>query len=299
MSHSFLEYARLKVIISTIRFMLSRNNVPPNPDESYAFKCRNGKRDIKVNAYQSKVAMSPKPVLLNWYGGGFVLTGHGSDDLFCRYVADKTVYTVLDASYALAPEYPFPAAVEDVEDLILHVLQQPDQYDVKNIVLSGFSSGANLGFAAAANPESSKIPREAICAVVAFYPPTNLSIPRSEKKAPDGSTDNIPPFIADASRAAYMPPGVDPANPRISVIKADPNNFPKSVLIFTAEKDNLAMEGEELAGNLEIAGKTVVLKRFKGVGHGWDKTKDENSNDAKERDVAYDMVAKFLSDLNS
>jgi acetyl esterase/lipase len=239
-------------------------------------------------------------VVLNWYGGAFVFQDHGSDDLFCRRIADRTEYIVLDASYALAPEYPFPAAVEDAEDLVLHLLDRPDKYDVRNIVLSGFSSGGNLALAVASNPEQSKIPKNAIRAVSVFYPPTNMLIAPAEKKTADGSLPVIPAPLAalmNAFRASYILPGVDPANPRVSVLMADQENFPDNILIITAEKDRLAPEGEELASKLKGAGKSVVVKRFDGVEHGWDKTKDEESNDAKVREEAYDLVAKFLSDV--
>jgi acetyl esterase/lipase len=68
-------------------------------------------------------------------------------------------------------------------------------------------------------------------------------------------------------------------------------------LIFTAEQDRLAPEAEELAAKLKNAVKQVVLKRFDGVSHGWDKTENEESNDARIRDEAYDLVIKFLMDV--
>ncbi|KAF2666120.1 alpha/beta-hydrolase [Microthyrium microscopicum] len=298
MAHSFLEYARLKTIFTTIRLLVNWSATPPKPDDSYSFRSRDGSRNIKVNVYRSKWSSSPKAVVLNFYGGGFVLTGHGSDDLFCRRIADQTIYTVLDASYALAPEYPFPAGLEDVEDMIQHVLLQPEEYDVQNIVLSGFSSGANLAVAAASNPDITTTPKDTIRPVCAFYLPTKITISQLEKTAPDGSTAQIPPPISNASRAAYTLPGTDLADPRLSVLNAHPSNFPKDIFIATAEKDVLAFEGEELASKLRKAGKRVVSERFNGVGHGWDKTKDEDSIDAKVRDKAYDMVIQFLSDLN-
>ena len=247
-----------------------------------------------------KTIVKPSPVVLNWYGNAFIFSAHGSDDIFCRRVADQTVYTVLDASYALAPEYPFPAAVEDVEDLILQVLSQPDEYDPGNIVLSGFSSGANLALAAAGNPDHSKIPSKAIRAVLVFYPPTNMTVHPADKKLPDGSLPDIPPVLRimmSAFRDSYISPGVDPANPRLSVINADPNNFPDHMLVITAEKDRLTPDAEELAAKLKETGKQVLLKRFDGVRHGWDKTRDEESNEAKVRDEAYELVIKFLSDI--
>ena len=184
---------------------------------------------------------------------------------------------------------------------MLQVLREPDVYDAENVVLSGFSSGGNLALAAAANLDrQSKIPQKAIRAVSVFYPPTNMIIPPAEKRTLDGSLPEIPKLlgtIMNAFKSSYLPPEVDPSDPRISVLKADPHNFPGRLLIITAEKDRLAPEAEELATKLQKAGKQVLLKRFDGVEHGWDKTKEEQSNDAKIRDQAYDLVIQFLSDV--
>lgn len=209
---------------------------------------------------------------------------------------------MLDGSYALAPEYPFPSALEDAEELVLQVLKRPTEYDTQNIVLSGFSSGGNLALAAASHLENqrSQVLNKAIRAVAVFYPPTNMTVSPAEKRTLDGSLPPVPPvlrILMNAFRSSYLPPGVDPADPRISVIGADPDTFPEHLLIITAEKDRLAPEAEEFAKRLQKAGKDITLKRFDGVGHGWDKTKDEGSNEARVRDEAYDLVVKFLSDL--
>jgi acetyl esterase/lipase len=299
MSHSLLEYARLKAVVSALRLsmkLINWNSPTPHPDDSYSFNSRDGKRDIKVHIYRPKTAANPSPVLLNWHGSGFVLNAHGTDTVFCRRIADSTPYTVLDASYAVAPENPFPAALEDVEDLILQVLKQSDEYDHQNVALSGFSAGATLALAASSNSESD-IPKDTIRAIIAFYPSCNPSFDSSQKIAPDGSSGTIPAALLNIFFDSYVPPGVDRADPRISVLYADPKSFPSDVLIFTCGRDNLAGEAEELAAKLEAAGKKVTLRRVDGAEHGWDKTTDEKSKDAKERDAAYDLAINFLSNL--
>ncbi|KZL70636.1 esterase lipase [Colletotrichum incanum] len=303
MAHSYLEYMRLKAIVSTLRFFDGEKPAEPSPDESFTFMSSDGQRELKVNVYRPKIASTgPSPVIINWNGGAFVFAAHGSDELFCQRVAKETAYTVLDASYALAPEYPFPSALEDAEELILQVIKRPTEYDTQNIVLSGFSSGGNLALAAASNlkKQQSCVLDKPIRAIAVFYPPTNMTILPAEKRTVDGSLPPIPPILGvlmNTFRSSYLPPGVDPADPRISVLAADPNTFPDHVLIITAEQDRLAPEAEELSEKLQKAGKNVQLKRFDGVGHGWDKTKDEESNDARARDEAYGLVVKFLSSL--
>ncbi|GKT50063.1 esterase [Colletotrichum spaethianum] len=301
MAHSYLEYARLKAIITALRFFDGEKPATPSPDDSFKYVSRDSKRELKVNVYRSKIASNPTPVLVNWNGGAFVFDGHGSDEPFCRHIADKTAYAVLDASYALAPEYPFPSALEDVEDLVLKVFEQPAEYDVRNVVLSGFSSGGNLALAAAANlKKEAKLGINSVRGVSVFYPPTNMAIPPAEKRHLDGSLPDIPALLGvlmNTFRSAYLPPGVDPVDPRISVLEADPVAFPENILIIAAEKDRLAPEARELAGKLEHAGKNVLFKIFDGVRHGWDKTKDEASNEARVRDEAYSLVVNFLSSM--
>ncbi|KAK6219463.1 hypothetical protein LQW54_002195 [Pestalotiopsis sp. IQ-011] len=302
MAHSYLEYFRLKAIISYLRYSDPEKPATPSPDDSFTIPSRDGRRDIKINTYRPRAASgSPSPTLLNWNGGAFVFDGHGADEPFYRRIADEAGYAVLDASYALAPEYPFPGGLEDAEELVLHVLKHPGAYDADSLVLCGFSSGGNLALAAAADLERrAKIPHGAVRAVAAFYPPTNMTVHPADKKTLDGALPAIPPllrFFMSTFSAAYLPPGVDPSDPRASVLEADPKHFPDNMLIITAEKDRLAPEAEALADKLQKAGKSVLLKRFDGARHGWDKTRDEGSQDAKVRDEAYGLVVKYLLDL--
>jgi acetyl esterase/lipase len=85
-----------------------------------------------------------------------------------------------------------------------------------------------------------------------------MTIPPAEKKAVDGSLPTIPALLAvimNAFRTSYIPPGVDPADPRMSVLTADPLNFPDHVLIITANKDRLAPEAEKLAAKVKTVGR--------------------------------------------
>jgi acetyl esterase/lipase len=193
----------------------------------------------------------------------------------------------------VAPEDPFPVALEGVEDLILQVLKQSDRHDPHNVALSGFSAGANLALAAASNSESD-IPKDSIRAILAFYPAFNLP---AQKKAPDGSSGTIPQLSQTSSmirtcrREWIGQILVFPCCMRIRKV------FLSNVLIFACGKDNLAGEAEELAAKSETAGRKVTLRRVENVEHGWDKTTNEDSNDAKERDDAYNLAISFLSNL--
>lgn len=88
------------------------------------------------------------PVVINFHGGGFTL-GHSSDDArWCSTVVDECNAVVISVDYRLAPESPFPTAVEDGVDAVLYVHRHARELgiDRKKIALSGFSSGGNMAF---------------------------------------------------------------------------------------------------------------------------------------------------------
>ncbi|KAF4926632.1 Versiconal hemiacetal acetate esterase [Colletotrichum viniferum] len=205
MAHSYLAYIRLKAVISTLRYLDEEKPAPAQPDEVFTITARDGKRGIRVHVYRPGSPTTPSPVLVNWNGGAFVFDAHGADQAFCRHVARHTPFTVLDASYALAPEEPFPAAVEDALDVVAHVLSRMGEYDVGRVVLCGFSSGGNLALAACAAGMGRKVR-----GVVAFYPPTEMRTHPAEKRMLDGSLEGMPAVrraVMGMLREAYLSGG--------------------------------------------------------------------------------------------
>lgn len=86
------------------------------------------------------------PVVLNFHGGGFTLGSPMDDARWCSTVVDECNAVVISVDYRLAPECPFPTAVEDGVDAVIWVHQNADELgiDPNKIALSGFSSGANM-----------------------------------------------------------------------------------------------------------------------------------------------------------
>lgn len=264
------------------------------PDKKIDIESRDQGRWITVHVYQSshQPDPGPSPVLLNFHGSGFVIPAHGSDDKFCRLISQRTSYTVLDIKYRLAPESPFPAALNDVEDAVKWVLCQPTKYDLSRIAISGFSAGANLALAAA----SSLFPANTFGSVIAFYPIvdfTNLS----SKKAPDMSGSPILAFVLQLFKWCYLQSQVDPRDPRVSPLFAELRSFPARTISVTAARDSLALEAEVLAAKLQqhTSGRHVCL-RMDGCDHAWDKTAQDGTYGAEARDRAYNLVIGLLSE---
>ncbi|KAL3470957.1 Alpha/Beta hydrolase protein [Aspergillus californicus] len=288
----FLTYLYYKVLVLVIRALARpKRQVIAKPDDVFRIKSRDPRRSIKAHIYKPEAVSEPAPVLINFHGSGFILPLHGSDDEFCRLVSQRTGYTVLDVQYRLAPEHPFPAALNDVEDVVNWVLQQPDQFDRARIALSGFSAGGNLALAASANIFS----RETFQAVLTFYPPVDLYTEPGAKSAPDSTGKPLPDRLARFFDSCYIPSSHNKKDPRISPYYAQSDLFPERVLIVTAAKDNLAPEAERLAMKIgQEADRKVVCQRMEGCDHGWN-ISPKNAVQREARDKAYDMVVAILN----
>ncbi|THW96114.1 alpha/beta-hydrolase [Aureobasidium pullulans] len=88
------------------------------------------------------------PCVINFHGGGFTLGSPSDDARWCGTVVDECAAVVVSVDYRLAPENPFPTAVEDGVDAVLYMANNADELgiDENKIALSGFSSGANMAF---------------------------------------------------------------------------------------------------------------------------------------------------------
>lgn len=152
--YAFLRYLRLKILVSFFRVLAKFLEPPltPKPDAVLRIPSRDNRRAIKAHLYKPFTGEAgnggPHPVLINFYGSAFVLPLHGADDNFCRLIATKTDYVVLDVDYRIGPEDPFPAAIHDVEDAITYVLNRPEKYKTSQVSVSGFSSGGTLALIA-------------------------------------------------------------------------------------------------------------------------------------------------------
>ncbi|KAJ5863859.1 uncharacterized protein N7529_005775 [Penicillium soppii] len=292
-------YAYHKSLASFLRLLVKpRLHLNPKPDEVAFVPSRDNGRKIKTHIYKPSTT-GPSPVVINFCGSGFVLSTFGNDDEYCRYIADKAAYTVIDVQYRLAPEHPFPAAFYDAEDVVTWVRSQPERFDMSLVSLSGFSAGANIALGISSSSELFPAGEKNVFdAVISFYGPMDMSIPTPEKPQADRSNwimrDIFPAFSHLCHKCLGLG-GADPKDPRMSPILADPKNFPDNVLIVTAAQDPFAIEAEKLSETLNnTEGKSSVCHRMENCAHGWDKEAIQGTSQCEAKIEAYDLAVEML-----
>lgn len=294
-----LTYYYYKTIVVIIRFFanvlgFALGRPVPTPDEVLQIPSRDSGRTITAHVYHSaSAAPGPKPVLLNFHGSGFILPQHGSDVEFCQRVSRSTKYTVIDCSYQMAPENPFPAALNDVEDAVNYILSRPEEYDASHFSIGGFSAGGNLSLAASA----CLFPSDTFRSLIAFYPVLDLSTPGKFKVAPNPNGTPIPAPLGRLFNICYVPSTVDKRDPRISPRFAELERFPRRMLMITADCDTLAPEAEEFAVRLqELQGRHVVSERMESCNHGWDKHTRAKPAEIQAKERAYGLAIDMLNE---
>lgn len=118
------------------------------PDKYETQRHRGFKNRFTKKHPESGKPLDGFPVVINFHGGGFTLGTSTDDARWCGTVVEQCEAVVISVEYRLAPECPFPTAVEDGVDAVLWVADHAEELGInpEKIALSGFSSGANMAF---------------------------------------------------------------------------------------------------------------------------------------------------------
>ncbi|MEY2436911.1 MAG: acetyl esterase [Acidimicrobiaceae bacterium] len=223
--------------------------------------------DIPVRVYRPAAAPlgDPRPILVWYHGGGWVIGDLDTADVTCRSLANATGAIVVSVDYRLAPEHRFPAAVDDCVAALEWVIAHGDELggDPSRIAVGGDSAGGNLAAVVSLDARDKGI---ALRHQLLVYPVTDatLSQPSMEENA-EGyllTKESMVWFVDH-----YLGAQGDPKDPRLSPLHADELAGVAPATVFTAEFDPLRDEGEAYAERLREADVPVELTRFDGMVH--------------------------------
>ncbi|MCW4353756.1 alpha/beta hydrolase [Hoyosella sp. YIM 151337] len=213
-------------------------------------------------------ADSVSPCLVYLHGGGFVLgTLDGADEL-CRAIAAGSGWTVVSLDYRLAPENPYPAALEDCLDAYAWLLRtaQTLGIDPAQIAVGGDSAGGNLAAALCLHrrDEDSPLP---VTQVLAYPAVDGTFVARSWSEFADA------PLLSTADARwlwdQYVGPGHRTDDHLAAPMRAESLRGLPPALILTAAVDPIRDDAEAYAARLRHDGVDVSLTRYAGVFHGF------------------------------
>ena len=228
---------------------------------------------IPVRVYTPQHA-EPIPTIVLYHGGGFVIGDLDTHDATSRRLSIDVGAVVVSVDYRLAPEHPFPAAVEDADAAFRWVVAHIADYgnDPARVAVAGDSAGANLAAVVAQLATADGIP---IAAQLLAYPPTDSG---GEYASISENADGY--FLTRADMewffTRYLGVPLDDqrareltADPRVSPLKAASLVGLPPAIVATAEFDPLRDEGDAYAAALASAGVRVEHRQFPGLIHGF------------------------------
>jgi acetyl esterase len=209
---------------------------------------------------------SPPPLIVYYHGGGWVIGDLETHDSICRFLARHAGCTIVSVDYRLAPENPFPAAVEDAVDAFRWACEEATALgaDPSRVAVSGDSAGGDLAAVVSLLTRDDDGPKPAMQALL--YPVTDaIGGQESRRVYADG-------FLLTAAdmgwyEGHYLQGANADTDPRASVLRADDLSGLPPAYVCTAGMDPLRDEGEAYAQRLRDAGNRVAQRRHPGLVH--------------------------------
>ncbi|HEY5815905.1 MAG TPA: alpha/beta hydrolase [Solirubrobacterales bacterium] len=214
------------------------------------------------------LGLEDRPLIVYFHGGGWTIGDLDTADGVCRFLALEAPATVLSVDYRLAPEHPFPAAVEDAHAAFRWAADGNTRLgaDPDRIAVAGDSAGGNLAAAVSLLARDDEGASPAMQALI--YPVTDaVGGQQSRDRFAEGFL--LTKADMDWFEHHYLPPDADQADPRVSLLRAaDLSGLPPAY-VTTAGFDPLRDEGEAYAERMREAGVEVTLRRHPGLIHGF------------------------------
>ncbi|USU05657.1 alpha/beta hydrolase [Sphingomonadaceae bacterium OTU29LAMAA1] len=209
-------------------------------------------------------AVADRPLLVFLHGGGWVLGDLDTHDACCRQLCVAADCAILAVGYRLAPEHPFPAALDDVMTAWRWTRAQAKVlgFDPRCVAIGGESAGANLAAAVTFVLRDGGADQPLFQFLV--HPPTDLRLEQP-------SIDTVPgmsrSFLGECVAAYAGRASLD--DPRLSPLRATDHAGLAPAVVITVANDPLRDDGEHYALALARAGCDVGVQRLPDLPHGF------------------------------
>jgi len=231
---------------------------------------------------------APLGTLLYIHGGAFVGCSPITHRPVTNYFA-KRGWNVFAPDYRLAPEHPFPAAVEDVLAVYRGLLDSgiaPAQ-----LAVAGDSAGGNLALVLAMSLKAAGLPQPS--ALVLFSPVTDLMWTGASIQENSRSCAMFTKEILPAGTDLYVA-GADARNPRISPFYGDPTGLPP-LLFHVGEQEILRDDSLRMAERARQAGVSVELRTWPAVPHVWQMVHAWIPEGRESLDLAHQFLRRHVN----
>ncbi len=211
-------------------------------------------RTLPYRVYTPRYKPEPTQTVLYLHGGGWVIGGLDSCDAFCAALAKASGQRVLSLAYRLAPEHPYPAAIEDARDALAKAQQCfPGQW-----IAAGDSAGGNLALALARTT--------ALDGLLLFYPVVDAITSRTASWTKYARGFGLDASLMEAFNRAYAPENVRSSDALVSPARVPPEHLPPTLLV-AAERDILADQGEHFTAVCTQRGLPIQRQVIPGSVH--------------------------------
>lgn len=230
---------------------------------------RSGDRPVRAY-YPAQLSSRDQvlPGLVYIHGGGFTIGSLETHDTLCRRICATARCVVVSIDYRLAPDHPFPAAVEDCDDAYRWVVAHAAELGIRpdQIAIGGDSAGGNLAAVVSflARDRGGPLPY----AQLLIYPGTG-SVDHAGRTKSELQTG----YGLDAKTSRwffenYVGQG-DGEDPLAAPLYLESHAGLPPAIVVTAQFDLLCGEGREYAEKLRAAGVPVVHQHVPDLPHGF------------------------------